>query len=65
MCPDEQKNAIFKDLNPHKHTQIMKTIVILASMGQVNNKTRGQGPYGYIGHMQGALGGPQNCQKIT
>ena len=51
MCQDEQKRAVFKDLNPHKHTQIMKTIVLLASMGQVNNKTRGQGPYGYIGHM--------------
>ncbi len=29
MCPDEQKHAIFKDLNPRKHTQIMKTIFLL------------------------------------
>ena len=49
MCPDEQKNAIFKDLNPHKHTQIMKTI-FFASMGQVTDRIRGKGPYEYIWH---------------
>ena len=42
MCPDEQKNAIFKDLNPHKHTQIMKTIFFFASMGQVTDRIRGK-----------------------
>ena len=35
MCPDEQKNAIFKDLNPHKHTQIMKTIFFLLQWGKL------------------------------
>ena len=36
-----------------------------ALMRWVNNRTRGQGPYGYIGHKWGASGGPQNSPKIT
>ena len=27
MCPDEQKHAIFKDINLLIHTKIVKTIV--------------------------------------
>ena len=42
----------------------MKTF-FFALVRRVNNRTRGQGPYGYIGHKWGASGGPQNSAKIT
>ena len=43
----------------------MKTWFFFALVRRVNNRTRGQGPYGYIGHKWGASGGPQNSPKIT
>ena len=40
----------------------MKTI-FFALMWRVNSRTRGQGPYGYIRHKQGAIGAPKTPQK--
>ena len=61
MCPDEQKHAIFKDINLLIHTKIVKTIVFCSV--RVTNRNRGQGPSGHIGHIWGPRGAPKIAKK--
>ena len=59
------QNIQFLRIWTRSNAQKLWKLFFFASLWQVNNRTRGQGPFGYIGHKRGAWGGPQNSQKMT
>ena len=60
MCPDEQKYAVFKDINLLEHTKIMKTGFLL----QYGELTIELGPKVHMVTFS-IHGGPQGAPKIA